>query len=310
VTFFNDMPVTEIPVPVRTPGNDPEYAFSDSSNTGNPGAPNVPATVDSIGGNKLAAYLDTKGLDGQILIAESAQWFQERGFSALPGVDLQPARAEGYADRDDATLLSLSKQGNLTATQELAARRTFSDPTDAIRLYVEAAEQGSIYALLRIASLLETVADITTNDLDSYPDFRAQLSPFSADDNELSLKLAAFAYALAAVRDGGKTVASPELLVWIDKLGSAVKPGTMQHACKVSEKLHITLAEKRRRAGLAPVSTEPPPVFFGDPDLESKLPCAQTRHAVFPLLRLDDCATYPVQFAPGEIRTLYVCATH
>jgi hypothetical protein len=116
-----------------------------------------------------------------------------------------------------------------------------------------------------------------------------------------------FGFAMAAVRDGGRPVANPEIVQWIQSMAGAMPEDVLTNACKLSERLFINASEARRQAGFRPLSTIPPSVFLGDPELDQKLPCQNTPHSFYQVLNLDDCTTEPVRDAAGRSRHLYIC---
>jgi hypothetical protein len=309
--FFDEVPVAEIPVPIRSEEENSTFDVPTSSPARKPEQTTDPDTPYIAGYEDLLNHLDTKGLNGQRLIADSARWFQAKGYlnpNDFLGVRLQGAPASYYDTLDEPTLIAMSDEGDLGATQSLAERRSFSDPFEAIELYYKAAEQGSVNSLLRIASLLETFGDVALDDFESDPEYRRKLKPFRVEGANMTLGIEAFSYALMAVRDGGSAVASPDVVQWVEDLGNKLEPDALLRACRISANMHMNLAEARRINGYIPLSSDPPAVFLGEPELESKLPCADTRHAVFPLLDLEGCDVETVQVASGEIQALYVCA--
>lgn len=250
------------------------------------------------GAGDIAELLSRRGLDPELLLAQSASWYQSRGFlgaDPLLGIKVADAPLLHYESLDDATLAGLGETGDMAATQMLASRRASIDPDGARQLYVDAAELGSIFAYFQLASLEETLAAVRLLGADD-----EQSKPASG--------VTAFAYSMAALREGGPPVIDPAVLQWTQQQFAALSPSMRGRACELSEKIVIDFSLKRRERGQPPIRSNPPPVFLGVSRLDpAELPCADTPFAYRSLVALDSCSTMPVAGPRGEARTLYIC---
>ena len=90
------------------------------------------------------------------------------------GVDIAAAPVTYFESLDDATLDALRENGDIGAIQTLAARATFVDPFQAIDLYEQAANLGSIRAALRISSLLDSLRQVAPDVFAADPRYPGQ----------------------------------------------------------------------------------------------------------------------------------------
>jgi hypothetical protein len=281
-----------------------------------PALPSVEVIRPSDRNGEISAYtelielLEEKGADAERVIADWSRWLQSRGFPGnygLSGIAEQNTSTGEYADLNDAALESLSAKGDMAATQMLASMRISIDPFAAMDLYTTAAAQGSAYAMLQIGSLRQTFANIALDGYRADPGYLKKLSRLRGDDSNQTLRMEAFAYAMAAVRDGGPPIIDPDLLLWLQRMAEALPPALRESACELSEQLFLEFSGARRSRGLAPLTTIPPAVFISIPNLAEQLPCLETSHPVFPLLDLGDCEIYSVELFQGSVMDLYIC---
>lgn len=269
-----------------------------------------PAGLQIGGRADLAAFLESRQFDVARAIGDSIAWRRARGFfdsDRFFGTGEGDVSVPDYDSIDIATLESMSDTGDLAATQALAARILLEDPFTSLGLYATAANQGSTYAVIQIGGLRETFSDITLDKFISDPEYQQNLNELRGDGSINKLKIEAFAYIAAAIRDGGIAIVDRELLDWIQRLEYELRPEEQVSACAMSENIFLKFSSARRSRGLAQITTEPPPVFFGIPDLEAQLPCQSSGHSIIWLLDLSRCSASPVSHANGEVLDLYIC---
>lgn len=259
---------------------------------------------------ELLAFLHERGIDGQNAIEISAAWFQARGFSgvnAMLGVTADSAPENFYQSMDDESLRKLAAADNSGASQALAARILFTDPFAALDLYRRAAAQGSVYAILQIGALLESLTDMSLDVFESEPDYLRKLGDLRNGDMKQNPNLPALIHALAAARDGGLAIIDTEMLKWIQRLTSDLSELERQSACERSSRLFLEIGVHRRQRGLQPISTEPPPVFFSVPELEKRLPCQTSGYPIVQLLDLERCSQTLITDHRGQPMQLNIC---
>lgn len=260
---------------------------------------------------ELNPFIESHDIDADIAIAASAEWRSAHGFLdryELFGITEQAAPARAYDDLDDDELAARSAQGDLGATQALAARIATTDPVAAMSLYETAAAQGSAFAMVRIGSLRDTIADMMREDIRDDTGFRARLGELDAGEPTRTMHMAAFAYVAAAIRDGGIAFVDHDLLAWTARMAESFSPEREAAACAYSAQLFVKLSVARRGQGLAPITTEAPPVFAAVPDLFQKLPCRTTPNPIIQLLDLGECSIEAVEITRGETTDLYICS--
>ncbi len=254
--------------------------------------------------DEFVTALNTMGLDGKLVLSDTARWYQARGFlgaAPLLGIGSDDAPMVYYQSLDDATLTGLADAGDLAAAQVLASRKALQEPLASIDGYETAAGLGSTYALLQLASLYETFEAVGQAGFDERLDLKpARLQPGM-------LKMRALALVLAALRDGGPPLANERLLAWIDRLAGALPEDQRAQACVLSEKLFLEFSSQRRRHGLPPVRSDPPPAFLTVPGLAQRLPCEQSSSPYRSMLNLNDCETESVWVEHGQPGKLVVC---
>jgi hypothetical protein len=260
--------------------------------------------------DELLAFLGTRDIDPARAVRASLEWQKSHGFLGrheLFGVTEENSPDRAYESLADDALASMSEQGDLGATQALASGMSPVDPVAAMALYELAASQGSIYALLQIGSLRETFADMAFEKIRADAAFLEKLGQLTLEEPNLTLHMSAFAYAMAAVRQGGVAVVNLDLLAWIQRMAGQLTPDREAAACAYSGRLFVEYGRARRARGLAPITTDPPAVFIGVPDLADRLPCRTTTHPVIPLLDIGNCSIDTVENALGETVDLYIC---
>jgi hypothetical protein len=300
-----DQPVEPIEVPVASPA--PEQADPEPAPVRVDDSGEALPVIDSLAA--LRAVLIEQGMDPDAALANTRDWFQARGYLAggpLSRLLGDAQTADYYASLDDDTLRSLSQGGEALATQELAGRQRLTDPFVALESLQEAATQGSVNALLKMASLRGTLAEIGPDDFASDPGFVRQLRRIAGKDGTV-LRVAAYANVLTAMRDGGPAVIDDELMGWAQEMESGLTTLQQTQACNRSFNEFLGLSNQRRMRGMAPITVTPPPAFLALPELDAQLPCQETISPVASTQILDDCTVREVVDAQGQIRELYLC---
>lgn len=303
--FTERLPTTVIEVPDTASLQTERAAVPGYAEAGvaDDGVPRVNVPAD------LIKLLDDIGVGGDRVVADALAWRQERGFLGPVtelGLTASDAPRARYESLDDAQLELLSAQGEVGATQTIARRNVTSDPFYSMELYEQAAEQGSTFALLRIASLRDAFGNVQLDAYQSDPNYLKRLSELRQAEGE-ALATEAFAYAFAAVRDGGLPIVDDDLLSWLRRLMSNVPLNMDEAACLHSEQIFLKLSAARRRRGLPPVSATPPAVFFSIPYVADQLPCTDTLHAWKSTQNLSQCEVLAVEDARDNMVDLYIC---
>lgn len=260
--------------------------------------------------SQLLSLLTSQGVDGRSAIADSARWFEDRGYlgiNTLLGVTDENARNVSLQSLDDTTLQAMLEAGDAGAGQILASRTMFIDPFAALDLYRTAAGLGSVYAILQIGSLLETLNDISLDEFVTDPEYLRKLVALRDQNSAENPKIAAFSHALAAARDGGIPVIDTEMLSWLQHLSGNLSESEQQSACEQSAQLFFEFSARRRQNGLQPISTDPPLVFLSIPDLQKQLPCRTTSYPILQLLSLESCSRTVVEDNQGGRMNLNIC---
>ena len=308
VRQFGNTGLDAVTPPARAP--DPRAAAADSTRV--IAAPETTAAelpvVDGL--ITLRALLDTVGLDADAVIDATRRWYEARGFigaNPLFGADPESTLRNYYASLDQATLLAMSDNNELGATHELAARARLNDPFAALDLLRRASRQGSVNALLQMASLEETLADVRPEDFATDRDYAKNLSRVGGRNNEANLRYRAFTSAATALRDGGAPVVDRAMLDWVDAMAGRIPAPMVRSACNQSFASFLNLSAARRSLGRSPMNLTPPPVFLAVPDLQERMPCKDTVNPIVSSIELDACAATEVLDGRGALRLLYVC---
>ena len=229
------------------------------------------------------AALGTAGLEASTARAAADRWRQARG---LP--------ADSYLTANTPVIITQA-----AVTQAQAEQLRFDDLPTALALFNKAAEQGSAYALLRIAALLEALA-ATTSDA---PDTIAMLSVADGPD----LRLSALGYILTALRVAGPPLADIDLVAGIDRLLPETTLEQRSLACQWSERRLLDLARARAKQGVRTISTDTPPVFLTAPGAIDSLPCGDIGASAKTLLAESGCAAQPFRSADNGLHDLWIC---
>lgn len=258
----------------------------------------------------LVGFLEELGFDAGGLIRQSREWYESRGFlgaNTIYGVEFDDATERYYEAFDAASLRSLSQTGDIGAVQALAMRLRLTDPGDSLSVYRQAAALGSTSALVQIGGLLDSYGRLGATERASDPKFARLMEAIGRTGAVGDLRQQAFGYLLAAIRDGGPPIATPELLAWTGQFARELDERAVATACGVSVSILLDLAGARRAQGIAPINARPAAVFLTEPDLYQQLPCQDTVSPILPVTDLSSCAYQPVLDAGNRQRELWVC---
>lgn len=258
----------------------------------------------------LLAILSAAKVNPNSVLPPSRRWLQERGFLGsheLLGVGTAEAPVFFYQSLDGPTLEAMSQKGDLGALQALAAQNLLIDPFLASDFYSQAAAEGSDYAMLQIASLLETFSSVSPAEYDADSDYARKLARFRAGRGEHELQENALAFALAALRGSGAPVAQPDVLSWIQRLAADFAGDELNEACELSARIFFEMSAIRRSRGKLRLSSQPPPVFFSTPDLAEQMPCGDTKAPIDPVLDTTGCRIRRFEDARRRILNLHIC---
>jgi len=258
----------------------------------------------------LVAFLDERGLNGRMLTDEAANWYRTRGFLGayeLLGVTADNTPSAYYDTLDEPTLLAMSKAGDAGATQTMARIAMFLDPIAGYALFRQAAAQGSVYAVIRVADTLNLFAETQLIDYSSDPALFEKYLNMQKRVPGGNLHAEAYATMLAALGDGGPPVIDAELLAWAERLGTKAPQQSLEYACRRSGEILIENSTARRGNNLGPLSTTPPPVFLGMTDREDRMPCEAGNYPIISMMDVSDCAVERVVNAVGAEADLHIC---
>jgi len=268
-----------------------------------PAPPRIATTAD------LHDFLDAGGRAAATLLDHYADWSAAHGFTGKNRLFAAPdiAASGRYTNLAESELAARSEAGDEFASQVLATRRLFTDPFSAIEYFRRAAGQGSTFALLRIADLLEALdaAEAGRATTRSGQSDRARALAERGVDH--SLKLTALGYLVTALRDGGPPVIDRSVLAGLDRLREETTGDQQVAVCEWSERMLLEIAKDRVRGGKPAITTAPPPVFFTPPDLAGRLPC---RHTAYPIdfpMDLTRCTVTGVRDGEDQALDLYLC---
>ncbi len=275
-----------------------------------PTAENQAPSLTRVGSREdLRGLLLDRGLDADRMLDASAAWYRARG--QIDQSELlssgQPASASAYFESlNEETLNAMSRSGDSRATLALGLRRTMDDSFAAMELFGLATSQGSAYALLQIASQLETFSDVAASDFAADPEFSRNLESLSRGGSN-GLLNDAFAYAAAAVRDAGEPILNDELSDWLQTLATRLPDAALNQACEQSFSIYLALGKQRRKRGMAPLNFTPPPVFLSNADWEESQPCGESASPIVSTLDLSNCTSERVLNADSRASLLYIC---
>lgn len=194
------------------------------------------------------------------------RWAQTRG---LPRTDPNGMLMldQPYQQYDDEILAALAANGDMWALQLLAERIQRARPAEAMELYRQAAARGSIYAMLRISELAESIAGLS-------PDFRfenegegglALEQYYSLRDMPVSPAVTAYAWKAVAEMAG--------LPGFMALTGARLPDEDIAAACDLAGSIYSELLERRARDGLGAYPGDPPPAWFDPSAFDTTSSC-------------------------------------
>lgn len=254
----------------------------------------------------LAMTLAELGVDPDAALASYLRWRDRRGFhdpeppfaSARESV----ARDQRHAVLDDATLLSLAGNGDLGAMHSLAERSLPADPLDALEWYERAARRGSLFAMLRLGDLLDTLGDPALDRFVADAEQLAAIAELRAHDPgpaEQSL-----AWSLAAASAGGLPILDAATIRRVAAQAAALDAAGVRRACMTSQDYVLDVAAARRSVGEGVFGTEAPDVFITPLHALDAWPCESE---FTPIVATTDCTDHPIVTDAGQTRLLWLC---
>ncbi|MCC5795088.1 MAG: hypothetical protein JJT85_10210 [Chromatiales bacterium] len=259
---------------------------------------------------ELVAALDARGIDSEVPLQGWRDWLAQRGFlgaQPLLGIGSERARARFYDHLDDEALAALAAQSDAGALQHLAERQRRDDPVTAMQLYRRAAEAGSVAAMIELSALYDTVARMAAEDWPGPPPDPDVLAGLSGPAPGRDLHEESLAWLLAALRDGGEALATPERLDWAEQLAASLEPQRRSAVCSRSATLFLQMGAPRRAAGFTPVRQAPPPLFVAARGIDARDPCRATATPLGRVLELAQCAAEPVVDGSARQMDLWIC---
>ncbi len=226
------------------------------------------------------------------------RWAATRG---LPRTDPNGVLVldQPYQQYDDEILAALAANGDMWALQLLAERIQRARPAEAMELYRQAAAQGSIYAMLRISELAETIASLS-------PDFKfenegssglALEQYYSLRDTPVSPAVTAYAWKAVAEMAG-----LPGFMAFT---GAQLPDEEIAAACDLAGSIYSDLLDRRARNGLGAYPSDAPPAWF-DPSAFGATSGCEHQQAV----QLDFSGCQEIRYTePGEDEEIifFVC---
>jgi hypothetical protein len=269
--------------------------------------PNTPVHPRITNTTDLSAFLQAQGIDAAAAIDGYTNWSDVRGFTGTNRLFGTASSTPADTTQSNAILRAQSNAGNASATQTLAAQILFTDSFGAIELYRRAAQQGSVFALLRIASLLEALDTVGIENESADPVQQQRIADITASGVDNSLRLTAFGYVVTAIRDGGIPIIDHALHAWLNQLGKDITNEELVAVCAWSERTLYEIAKGRAHNGKPPVMTDTPPILFTIPGIADHLPCSQTAYPIENLLDLTHCTVTEVRNSADEALNLHIC---
>jgi hypothetical protein len=251
---------------------------------------------------ELEDWLATQGYAAAELVNDYQSWLTDRGFPAdsvlLGGVSRQP----DYGAQDDATLLLMAGRGDISAAQALAEHSLRTDPLAALDWYDQAAVNGSVYAMLRIADLLATLATPGLGEFVSdavWTDALAEIANTSPPPAERAL-----AWTIAAVTFGGYAIVDAANAARLRNFAAPLDTDGVRRACAIAQDYVLTTAAARRAQGGAVFSTEAPAFALSSAAANTAVPC---EIPVVPLVSLTGCAALEFVGPGNSLMNAWLC---
>jgi hypothetical protein len=252
-------------------------------------------------------HLDNNGFAGTTLVNGFANWLHERGYAGeILGAQVAPD--ELITEASDPELLLLAGMGNIYALHELAERsvRDGQNPLEAIEWYDQAIVNGSLYAMLRRADLLNTLSDPALAGFLPSGEWSPELKRIT-DDRATGLQ-EALGWALSAYIVGGYATMNSAQATRLQALSDELEqlnPYAIDLACNAAQDFVLDIASSRRARGGAVFSTLPPPFAVTVADPAAHDPCGIE---IVPLVALEHCNFFEfVNPRPNRLMRAWVC---
>ena len=261
--------------------------------------------LDSITGlYDLKNVLGKLTTEVELRIENYTDWMLQRGFPdgyAFWNISL-PDTGDAYAARDNLSLVSMAGNGDVGAMYALADRRLKDDPLDALAWYDQAIAAGSLYAMLKTADLLETIADPQVQALFDSPEWARAL--ISLERDTITPVEKALAWSIAVVTIGGYGLIDARHGGRLSRLAGQLDTDGIRRACETAETYVLDAAAAIRASGRTVFSLEQPAIALTVPEPATAIPCAV---AVRPLIDLENCEVHPVLAPTSEQGSLWIC---
>lgn len=251
----------------------------------------------------LAMYLNGNGLNGRELLNNFESWLKQRGY---PGDILNRSSApdELVANASDTELLMLAGTGDIASLHELGERSLRDGrPLDAIEWYDQAIANGSLYAMVRHADLLNTLSDPALAEFRTAGEWPPELERITAN-RKLGLQNA-LGWSLAAIMAGGYAVIDVNQAERLIAFTGAMDIVDTRLACELAQEFVLEAASSRRARGGAVFSTDNPLFAVTVADAAMLDPCSVP---IVPLVSMDHCERFNfVDPVPNRLMSAWIC---
>jgi len=276
------------------------------SETADTEAPSEPIVI----GERLYSRTDTENFINKLSTRGGPRldtyrdWLLARGFPETYRIwgDIPRTTSSEYADMGNARLLIVAGAGNIDAMYELAERRMRDNPLDALAWYDQAIVNGSVYAMIKTAILLESINDPQLQDFLNNARWQSALEILNKDTPAPIEK--ALAWSLAAITIGGYAILDNQHANRIRRLSAQLDAMAIQNACDVAQEYLLDTAAARRARGGTVFSIEQPPIAVTTPNPASVIPC---QPATPPLVTMNNCTAHAIVTPEANRATLWIC---
>lgn len=232
-----------------------------------------------------------------------------REWAATRGLPLSDANGnfvleQPYQQYDNETLLALADNGDMWAQQILAERIASTRPAEAMELYRRAAARGSIFAMLQLSQLADTIAESS-----SEFDFEQELEGadsialeqfYSLRDAAVPPKVNAFAWRAVAEMAGLPGFSSISRSQW------SLPDEELAAACDLAGSIYSDLLARRSSLGLGAYPSDTPPAWFDGNALGMGPSCEHPQAIEFDLSACREIRYEPPDGERSE-GAIYVC---
>lgn len=246
---------------------------------------------------ELRAWLERQQLDSDLLLGDLQGWKQARGYPPYSDWTAATAAAGTTTEtlpEENAALITLAGNGDIEAAAALAERSMRSNPVEALEWWDQAVINGSLYAMVRVSDLLQTLGDPALAGFRSDPVWQQGLAEITAQSPPVLVR--SLAWALAAVSLGGYTVVDAEQADRIAGLAAMLDEIQTQTACETAQEYVLDTAAARRAGGGAVFATARPLFAVSVANPATVIPC---NLPIIPLVDQSNCLTAPF-VGPGE----------